>query len=32
MLKKKLLAWDASMERQKARYDKGDKRWIIPYP
>lgn len=31
-LKSRLLAWDASMERQKARYKKDEKRYIIPYP
>jgi len=31
-LKRKLLEWDAKMERQKAVYKKSDKRYIIPYP
>jgi len=31
-LKSRLLEWDAVVERQKARYRKDDKRWIIPYP
>jgi arylsulfatase A-like enzyme len=31
-LKARLLAWDEAMERQKARYAKKEKRWIIPYP
>jgi arylsulfatase A-like enzyme len=32
LLKNKLQAWDASVERQKAVYKKSDKRYIIPYP
>jgi arylsulfatase A-like enzyme len=31
-LKEKLLKWDESIESQKVKYFKGDKRWIIPYP
>lgn len=31
-LKKKLLEWDASVDRKKARYGAGEKRYIIPYP
>ena len=31
-LKAKLLEWDASIEKQKARRGKGDKRLLIPYP
>lgn len=32
LLKTKLLAWDASVERKKAVYGAGEKRFIIPYP
>lgn len=31
-LKEKLLKWDASIENQKAKYFRGGKRLIIPYP
>lgn len=31
-LKKKLLAWDRSVEQRKARYRKQEQHWIIPYP
>jgi arylsulfatase A-like enzyme len=31
-LKAKLLEWDASVEKQKASYGTGEKRFIIPYP
>jgi arylsulfatase A-like enzyme len=31
-LKAKLLEWDASVERKKASYGTGEKRFIIPYP
>jgi arylsulfatase A-like enzyme len=31
-LKQKLMEWDESVERRKAVYKKGDKRWLIPYP
>ncbi|MBU0485630.1 MAG: sulfatase-like hydrolase/transferase [Proteobacteria bacterium] len=31
-LKEKLLVWDGSIERQKARYNQNDQRLIIPYP
>jgi arylsulfatase A-like enzyme len=32
VLRARLLEWDASVERQKARYTKEEKRLIIPYP
>jgi arylsulfatase A-like enzyme len=31
-LKKRLMEWDAGMERRKAKYSRDEKRWIIPYP
>ena len=31
-LKAKLLQWDASVEKKKASYGTGEKRFIIPYP
>ena len=31
-LKEKLLEWDASVEKKKAGYGMGEKRFIIPYP
>ncbi len=31
-LKKRLLQWDDSVERQKGTYGAGEKRFIIPYP
>jgi arylsulfatase A-like enzyme len=31
-LRAKLLAWDGSIEKQKAHYGKDEKRFIIPYP
>jgi arylsulfatase A-like enzyme len=31
-LKAKLLEWDESVEKQKARYKRDEKRYIIPYP
>lgn len=31
-LRARLLDWDASIEKQKAKYKKEEKRWIIPYP
>lgn len=31
-LKKRLLAWDDSVEKRKAVYGAGEKRFIIPYP
>jgi arylsulfatase A-like enzyme len=31
-LKEKVLAWDRSVEKRKARYEKNDTRFIIPYP
>jgi arylsulfatase A-like enzyme len=31
-LKKRLLEWDASVNREKASYGAGEKRFIIPYP
>ena len=31
-LKAKLLEWDASVEKKKASYGAGEKRFIIPYP
>jgi arylsulfatase A-like enzyme len=31
-LKAKLLEWDASVDRNKASYGTGEKRYIIPYP
>ncbi len=32
VLKAKLLEWDASVEKRKASYGAGEKRFIIPYP
>jgi hypothetical protein len=31
-LKAKLLEWDAAVDRKKASYGTGEKRYIIPYP
>jgi hypothetical protein len=31
-LKAKLMEWDASVEKTKASYGTGEKRFIIPYP
>jgi hypothetical protein len=31
-LRKRLVEWDDSVERRKAVYGAGEKRFIIPYP